>query len=1672
MLILFIRSPWGQGIVVQKAVSYVKGKTGTELSIGRLYITFGGNIFLEDLYIEDSKGDTLLYSQKLTTGVDFIPLLSGDFAISRLEWENATAKIKREEKTGAFNFDFLTEAFSSTTEESNSLDQVEPDTTSTPFSIKLGPISIRNIDAIYSDEVLGIDASFNVGSLEAKIPGIDLDSYEFEISQFALENVQAFYRQTKPFAASEADSTASLMPNVKLKNVSLKNVALNYISEPDEMIANIDLGEFKADLPEANLQQQIIRLAALSIEDSKILYHSFAVSAPEIEAQSHVESVDFEWSDWDVKVDDINISNTDISYKTKDVSIRKGVFNPEAIQLTGLTVDLENFFLQNEKVGADLNEFSFNEGSGFALQKLSTALRLDNKGAKLEDILLQTNRSSLDGNLSISYPSISSLINNPESATVNLVVKELRADVRDGFYFSPELAQDTLMRELAKSPLILSAAAKGDLSQINISRMHLRWDETNLRAVGSLSNPMDMEKLTFNFSKITGISSRNNIIKFIDEQALGIQIPEKLELTSTVSGSLEHVQTDTQLLTDLGNITLKGNFQNANQIAFDVDLAMSTLLLGKLIKNEQLDTLSFTLNAKGAGSSLNTLNAEINSTFSQLGLYGHNYSGLNFGGKLVNGKGDLTMALTEKDLDFDLITQIELDSIHSIIDLNLNLRGADFYALGFTEKPTRSKLIFNANFEGDLEEFDIQTELKEGMLVFDGSPYMLGNLDMNGSVRNDSTSLDISSKILNGYVRTNTNPEQLISALTQHFRQFLDKSDSNHTASRGDIVMNMDLSITNDILLSQVLLKGLEQFDSASIKANYYEASDSLLATVDFPYINYSGTEIDSLGLRVRSNREDLRMYFGYRKLTTGPVNMDLTYLTGQLADSRMYFDFHSYQGEEKTYHLSSDLGINGDTLSYHVSSIDLLLKGEQWNVPENNLVKYSGNSLEFTDFNFSKGNQHVNIVNNKEGFSEENIALVFNGFRLSTLTSLFNPKEIIAGGKLNGQLVVENPFGATGLLGELKIDSLKALNVPLGNLSLDAAAQSLGEYLIDLQLKDGGIDLDLGASLTAAETGGVFDIDLFLNRVEMEKLAELSQGELLNASGYLMGNIQAKGTSTDPRYTGEFQFKEASFVPAQLSTRYILSDEEVRIDNEGIYFNSFTFSDEDNNTFDINGTVGTESFINPAFDLKLTAENFMAVNSTDQDNELIYGKAVIDADVSVKGDLNLPVVNARLKVKNNTNLTVIVPESELDIIEREGIVVFVNRSDPNDILTRSSDQSSSSFVGYDIRAILDVEPKALFTIVIDPQSGDNLAISGTADLSMDIEPNGRITLSGSYEIEDGHYEMSMYNLVNREFDIAKGSRITWNGDPLDASMDIRAIYTVEAGSSELMSAQLTGSNEQSTSQFQEKLPFEVYLNVGGELLRPEISFRLDMPENERGAFGGAVYSRVLQINDQEDELNKQVFSLLVLNRFFPSTGSDGSRGGAEAIARNSLSQIFSDQLNNLSGKLFGNSGLSLGFDVDSYNQGDGKARTELNINAQQKLFDDRLIVQVGSNVDVEGSSQSEAEGSSILANISFEYLLTDDGRWRIRAFRKNQFESIIDGQLVVTGAGLIFNREFNEFSGIWKPKDENLKKENPIDKLLKEKEEKKEQKKIEKRKEEEEEITSQAAKNSNENEN
>jgi hypothetical protein len=175
-------------------------------------------------------------------------------------------------------------------------------------------------------------------------------------------------------------------------------------------------------------------------------------------------------------------------------------------------------------------------------------------------------------------------------------------------------------------------------------------------------------------------------------------------------------------------------------------------------------------------------------------------------------------------------------------------------------------------------------------------------------------------------------------------------------------------------------------------------------------------------------------------------------------------------------------------------------------------------------------------------------------------------------------------------------------------------------------------------------------------------------------------------------------------------------------------------------------------------------------------------------------------------------------------------------------------------------------------------------------------------------------------------------------------------------------------------------------------------------------------------LNEDASALNKQVFALLVLGRFVQENPLQTESGGTSTLVRSTVGNFLSAQLNKLSSKVI--PGTELNFDVQSYDDyqtGQAKGRTQVGFGLKKQLFNERLSVQVGGNIDVEGEKVKQNSANNITSDLSVEYKLTEDGRFRLKGFRHNQYEDAIEGQLVETGAGILYVHDFNKWKDFFK---------------------------------------------------
>jgi hypothetical protein len=273
-------------------------------------------------------------------------------------------------------------------------------------------------------------------------------------------------------------------------------------------------------------------------------------------------------------------------------------------------------------------------------------------------------------------------------------------------------------------------------------------------------------------------------------------------------------------------------------------------------------------------------------------------------------------------------------------------------------------------------------------------------------------------------------------------------------------------------------------------------------------------------------------------------------------------------------------------------------------------------------------------------------------------------------------------------------------------------------------------------------------------------------------------------------------------------------------------------------------------------------------------------------------------------------------------------------------------------------------------------------------------------------------------------FTFKRGSSIVWNGDPTNATVDLTAIYLANVPPIDLVADQ-SGGTDASSTIYKQKLPFNVNLNMRNQLLTPQISFDIVLPDSNYTVpqtVINDVNSRLEQIRRDPNEMNKQVLGVLVLGHFIGENPlqSQGGSAGAEGVVRNSVSSLLSNQLNQLAGNLIG--GVDLNFDLQSgqdYSTGTEQNRTDLNVGLSKRFLNDRLTVTVGNNFQLEGKQQPGQNSTTIAGNIAVNYRLTKDGRYTLRAYRRDQY-IVIQGQVIETGVGFTVNVDYNRFKEIF----------------------------------------------------
>ncbi|MDP3432427.1 MAG: translocation/assembly module TamB domain-containing protein, partial [Bacteroidota bacterium] len=1161
---------------------------------------------------------------------------------------------------------------------------------------------------------------------------------------------------------------------------------------------------------------------------------------------------------WQVSVKSIEMLDNVFVYKIGNNPEIKGLFDPKNLKFNHLDLDATNLFYSSELTKVSVKAFSAIDQNNFAFTHIETDFSMDAHSITTNKLKFTTVNSSIDADFNIRFSSLNTLIDSLEFIHIDLALRNLRFRNSDLLYFNPELIAQPFFKNRSN---ITTASGKvnGSLKNLKGKNLSVKTGiNTILKTDFNIKGFPDYETAFYDFPNLSLISGKKDLVMMAGPDLPdSIEIPENISLELAFKGKIKEFETTANLTSSFGAANVIASIDPAEN--FSGKVIISSLDVGRFLKDTVLyGPVSLTAEADGQGLDMNTIKAKIKAEVTELYLNNYTYHKLNMDGT-VNGKQfEGKINLDDENMVFDFDGLVNLNPDQEQYKFKLNVLGADLKKLKLTEADVQISFVTAADLKGgSVDKMNGTAGINKIIVARGGKKYLLDSF-LTASVNEPNKSeINVSSALIDIKYSGTVSPIALPALLNQFINNYFPVSDSIQQVKKGDQSnFNFEIQFHNHPILSKVLLPELLEFEPGIIKGSFDSQKSELKLNASMKKIVYGTTEIKDFVVDVNSDNTALNYKFSSAAISNSQISLDNFSLDGKLADNILFANVSSTDGKKKKLMMMSQMTKNNGNYKLTLDPKEFYLVNKQWNIAADNSIEFGDQGFRIHKFFFDHAESQINVASVHDRFNDDLIVEIIN-FRLDDISGIIEKDTAMVKGTVDGSVMLKRVAESYGLISDIVINNLIVKEVPIGNLSLQAERSEANKFDVDVTLSGPDNNLTLSGHFIPDGVANAINIKTEIQSLSMKTIEAFSMGQISEADGTLTGNFSVKGTTAAPELTGELVFNNAFLKPSFLNNRLEIKNETIQLKKDGIYFDSFTMLDGNQNTAIIDGSVQMNQFSDFIFSLQVNTNDFLLFNTTAKNNKEFFGRMVVDSKINVTGPMSLPVVNARVAMKKGSNFTFSVPEDKLTTDKGEGVVEFVNLTKFHEILTRGDKKGgiTTGTTGYDISSIISIDKEATLRLLLDPASTDSLVVKGEAALSFTMDQSGKMSLTGAYNLSDGSYLVSLESVIKKKFDINAGSTIIWNGDPMDANISIDATYTVRASPIDLVADQISGLSDVDKGGYKQRYPFLVLLKLRGEILRPDISFDIELSNEDKGLLGGAVNQLIIMLNEDESAL-------------------------------------------------------------------------------------------------------------------------------------------------------------------------------------------------------------------------
>lgn len=1591
LFLLFFQIPSVQNWLVNKVVSSVSEKVETTFELDNAYLSFFDHLVLKDVYIEDYNCDTLLYAKRLDVDFNLNPivLIRKGLVIEEVGLSDALVNIQRLEGNVQANIDQLLQKLFSPAEETNvSQEQTEKK----PFSLGLDVVYLNKVRFRKADEVRGnfLEIILDKGEItvhEMDLPGKLINVEKLEVDGMTL-NTDSY--DAKPLPRHPIDSFQE-----------------QETITPDQ--TTVDTLTFK------------LMVSKIDISNSNFNLHNYYKAPVKI---SHEDELDF-----------------------------------KHLELTDIGVQIDSFEMQDMEFKGQISCVSGRSSSGFQLDEFSVKEAfVTPKRTTLNGLRIVTPYSEIGDTLIMRYNEYPDFKEFVDEVRMTAKIKDSYVALKDIMAFAHALQHNTFFQNNRNTVLKIEGVASGKVNSLRARNLDIHLPDGSL-----LKGNFGSHNLTVKNQEIINLqlTELRTTMRTLKQLLPNFRPPSNFEnlgnlhFTGRFDGFFADFVAFGDLRTDIGRAKMDMQMnllEGADKAKYRGELSLFNFDLGAWSGNPDLGLVNFSSQVEnGIGLTSEAATADLQANIESIFFKNYNYQNANLTGKLNQNffKGDFE--IKDENIDFSFVGEIDMNQEIPVFKFKTNVQKLALQPLNLSPQNILLSGIVDLNLRNQkLVDLTGKAMVTDFVISKDGTPY-----NINSIVAESSTDIEgkktfiLFSEIMGGKVEGDFQIDQLPNVfakyLAENFSGFADRLNIKAPEKEIDNAnFSFDLNIVDSKglnwlisenlgILKGVRLDGFFNGDEKRTRVNL------IAPRIDFGNLNLLETNLvfngqdslASIAIEVENTHSKDKPLLPTLNVGADLQSDSLGFKISFASQSPAFFDNLALQGN---LYLA-------DSTHYGLTFLqrNLMIFESPWMINPQNKILFNKEELAIEHFEMISGDKYVNLTN----VGPKGAKLLVNNLEFSYIDEIWDYDQLDFSGKYDLNVNIQDVFKLKNISMWVRSGAFYINDDHYGKLELDAFAKSLkGRANAHMDIYKGNSRLkvdgfyNIGAAsnsqkLPENQKAKYVDFKLEVENYPLDFASYFVAPEVKDIEGSFDVNFGLKGMFPKPDITGQVIATNGAFTIDYLNTRYAFDRSVVEAGTHLFDATGTVITDKFGNTATIEGGISHNYLKDLGVAATLKTDKFLALDTKKQDNSLYYGVAMGKGEVRFNGRFQAVDIYVNAEVDDETNI--VVPVSYDREATELNSIRFVNKHAQVEEVSGFLTQESPSGISFEMD--LSVKENAIMELIFNEQLGDIIRGQGRGNIKIEVPRGEDFRMFGNYVIERGNYLFTFWNVINKDFNVKQGGTINWDGDPFAAQINLEAEYKdLTVSPINFIKEYVTPGTDLEAEAYN-RTDVELTLMLKGELLKPDINFDINFPSltSQLQTFAN---NKLRLLKADQNELNRQVFGLIVIGQFFPSDFSSGNVLGN--TAGNTLSEFLSNQFSLLvtnlfseaseENKIFSNTKFDFVYKSQSQevtlpNQtSETTANQDIELSITKKFFNDRLSIQVGGNVGIGNNVYGvpEDNGAFIGDDIVIEYILNKNRTLKLKIYQKLE-PDISGGRRFQVGTGLSYRREFDSFSEFFK---------------------------------------------------